>query len=65
MTLAKILSRTDKYFDLLQVMMKCACCGEDMLLYKELEKITIYRCKECGLSNNRLKSGSDNNKNNS
>ena len=45
--------------------MKCACCGEDMLLYKELEKITIYRCKECGLSDSRLKDGLDNNKNNS
>ena len=46
-------------------MMKCACCGEDMLLYKELEKITIYRCKECGLSDSRLKHRSDTNKNNS
>ena len=35
--------------------MKCACCGSDMLVDKELEKIMIYKCKECGLSNSELK----------
>jgi hypothetical protein len=35
--------------------MKCACCGGDMIVEKELEKITIYKCRECGLSNTELK----------
>jgi hypothetical protein len=35
--------------------MKCACCGADMSKDKELEKTIIYKCKECGLSDSRLK----------
>jgi hypothetical protein len=35
--------------------MKCACCGGDMLVEKKLEKIMIYKCRECGLSNTELK----------
>jgi hypothetical protein len=35
--------------------MKCACCGVDMLPDKELENTIIYKCKECGLTDSRLK----------
>ena len=35
--------------------MKCACCSDDMLVDKELEKIMIYKCRKCGLSNTELK----------
>ena len=35
--------------------MKCACCGSEMLPDKELEKTVIYKCKECGLSDSKLK----------
>ena len=35
--------------------MKCACCGTEMLPDKELEKTIIYKCKECGLNDSRLK----------
>jgi predicted nucleic acid-binding Zn ribbon protein len=35
--------------------MKCACCGADMLPDKELENTIIYKCKECGLTDSRLK----------
>jgi hypothetical protein len=35
--------------------MKCACCGADMLQDKELENTIIYKCKECGLTDSRLK----------
>ncbi|MGC2681516.1 MAG: hypothetical protein WA323_06580 [Candidatus Nitrosopolaris sp.] len=35
--------------------MKCACCGADMLPDKELEDTIIYKCKECGLTDSRLK----------
>ena len=37
------------------VYMKCACCGGDMIVEKELEKVMIYKCRECGLSNTELK----------
>ena len=37
------------------VSMKCACCGSDMLIDKESEKIKIYKCRECSLSNTELK----------
>ena len=39
----------------IQFYMKCACCGGNMLLDKELEKIVIYKCRECGLSNTEVK----------
>jgi DNA-directed RNA polymerase subunit RPC12/RpoP len=35
--------------------MKCACCGANMLQDKELENTIIYKCKECGLTDSRLK----------
>jgi DNA-directed RNA polymerase subunit RPC12/RpoP len=35
--------------------MECACCGEEMLPDRELEKTIIYKCKQCGLSDTRLK----------
>ena len=35
--------------------MKCACCGNEMSIDRELEKITVYKCKECGLSNTQVK----------
>jgi hypothetical protein len=35
--------------------MKCACCGAEMLPPRELEKTIIYNCKQCGLSDTRLK----------
>jgi hypothetical protein len=41
--------------------MKCACCGANMLPDKELENIIqqentiIYKCKERGLSDSKLK----------
>ena len=35
--------------------MECACCGAEMLPDKELEKTIIYKCKQCGLSDTRLK----------
>lgn len=35
--------------------MKCPCCGEDLILEKETEKIISYRCLSCGLKNSELK----------
>jgi hypothetical protein len=35
--------------------MKCACCGAEMLPDKEMENTIIYKCKECGLSDSRMK----------
>jgi hypothetical protein len=35
--------------------MECACCGAEMLPDRELEKTIIYKCKQCGLSDTRLK----------
>ena len=35
--------------------MKCACCGGDMLADKDVGKSVIYKCRECGLSDTRLK----------
>jgi hypothetical protein len=34
---------------------KIYCCGTDMLPDKELENTIIYKCKECGLTDSRLK----------
>ncbi len=36
--------------------MKCACCGGEMRIEKETEKIMTVKCKECGLSDSKLKS---------
>jgi hypothetical protein len=35
--------------------MKCACCGAYMIPDKELENTIIYECKECGLSDSKLR----------
>ena len=34
---------------------KCACCGSDMHLERELEKSNLYKCTSCGISDTRLK----------
>jgi hypothetical protein len=38
-----------------QCKMKCPCCGVDMALVKDGEKLVSYRCPECGLSSTELK----------
>jgi hypothetical protein len=35
--------------------MKCVCCRTETLPHKELEKTSVYKCEESGLSNSRLK----------
>jgi DNA-directed RNA polymerase subunit RPC12/RpoP len=35
--------------------MKCAGCGAEMLPDKELEKTIIYKCKQCALSDSKMK----------
>jgi hypothetical protein len=35
---------------------RCACCGGEMVLKNELKVAVVYECKECGLSDTRLKS---------
>lgn len=35
--------------------MRCACCGAEMLPDRKLEKTITYKCKQCGLSDTRLK----------
>ena len=35
--------------------MKCACCGGDMLPEKDIGNSLIYKCTECGLSDSRVK----------
>lgn len=35
--------------------MKCACCGGDMFLEKDIGNSLIYKCTECGLSDSRIK----------
>ena len=37
-------------------MIKCACCGRDMILDKETDKLLTFKCQACGLSNTELKS---------
>ncbi|MGA8843959.1 MAG: hypothetical protein WB511_10270 [Nitrososphaeraceae archaeon] len=37
-------------------MTKCACCGEEMMVDKETERLLTYKCQACGLSNTELKS---------
>jgi hypothetical protein len=32
-------------------LMKCACCGSEMLPHEEIGKAIVFKCKECGLSN--------------
>jgi hypothetical protein len=35
--------------------MKCACCGGDMLTEKDIGRSVVYKCVECGLSDTRVK----------
>jgi hypothetical protein len=37
------------------LIMKCACCGGDMMPDKDIGSSIIYKCQECGLSESRLK----------
>jgi DNA-directed RNA polymerase subunit M/transcription elongation factor TFIIS len=37
------------------IVMKCACCGGDMLPEKDIGDSIIYKCAECGLSDSRVK----------
>lgn len=36
--------------------MLCPCCGSEMNLEKTLEKSSIFKCSQCGLSDTRLNS---------
>jgi hypothetical protein len=42
-------------FQLLAYIMKCACCGGEMIPDKVSEKTIVYKCRQCGLSDTRLK----------
>lgn len=35
--------------------MKCACCGGEMAVESETGKSMLFKCKECGLSDTKLK----------
>jgi hypothetical protein len=35
--------------------MNCVCCGGEMLVEKETERIVTLKCKVCGLGNTMLK----------
>ena len=37
------------------LVMKCACCGGDMLTEKDIGKSVLYKCADCGLSDTRIK----------
>jgi hypothetical protein len=37
------------------IFQKFACCGAEMLADEELEKTITYKCKECSLSDSKLK----------
>ena len=37
------------------IYMNCACCGGEMLVEKETERIVTLKCKDCGLGNTMLK----------
>ena len=37
------------------LVMKCACCGGDMLTEKDIGNSIVYKCVECGLSDTRVK----------
>jgi hypothetical protein len=51
------MDNSEKYFKITNQLckMECACCGAEMLPDRELEKTIIYKCKQCGLSDTRLK----------
>jgi len=42
-------------FQLLAYIMKCACCGGEMIPDKVSEKTIVYKCRQCGLSETKLK----------
>ena len=56
-TIDGIRNNNEKYFKNYKSLskMECACCGAEMLPDRELEKTIIYKCKQCGLSDTRLK----------
>jgi predicted RNA-binding Zn-ribbon protein involved in translation (DUF1610 family) len=35
--------------------LRCACCGGEMVLKSELRVAAVYKCMECGLSDTKLK----------
>jgi hypothetical protein len=37
------------------LVMKCACCGGDMLTEKDIGNSVLYKCADCGLSDTRIK----------
>ena len=37
------------------LVMKCACCGGDMLIEKDIGNSVLYKCADCGLSDTRIK----------
>jgi hypothetical protein len=37
------------------LVMKCACCGGDMLTEKDIGNSVSYKCADCGLSDTRIK----------
>ena len=37
------------------MIIKCACCGQEMTPIKDIGSSIIYKCPECGLSDSRLK----------
>ncbi len=40
---------------LIYAVMKCACCGGDMIIEKDIGNSLLYKCAECGLSDTRVK----------
>ena len=39
----------------LAYIMKCDCCGGEMISDEVSEKTIVYKCRQCGLSDTRLK----------
>jgi DNA-directed RNA polymerase subunit M/transcription elongation factor TFIIS len=37
------------------IIMRCPCCGGDMAPDKDIGNSIIYKCRECGLSDSKLK----------
>jgi hypothetical protein len=37
------------------LVMKCACCGGDMMTEKDIGNSILYKCADCGLSDTRIK----------
>lgn len=41
--------------DIKKEYIKCACCGSDMHVERELRQSNVYRCDSCGISDTRLR----------